>query len=61
VPFEQMRETIAKLCKKFKNVTVLDSIDFVPHYEEFFAGDLLHPSDLGSIIYAESIIKTIKE
>ena len=61
VPFEQMRETIAKLCKKYKNTTVLDSIDFVPHYDEFFAGDLLHPSDLGSIMYADAIVKSMKE
>ena len=57
--FEETRSIIADICKKYDNIKVLDTIDYVPHFPEFFKPDLLHPNDLGFMLYAENIIKNM--
>ena len=49
-----------KVCKNYKNITLIDAIDFVPHDKNFFLPDLLHPNTLGFGIYAENVINSIK-
>ena len=60
IAFDEMREILIKVCKNYKNITLIDAIDFVPHDKNFFLPDLLHPNTLGFGIYAENVINAIK-
>ena len=60
IEFNEMRKLIADICKNYKNVKVLDTIDYVPHFENFFMPDFLHPNDLGFMMYAKGIFNNIK-
>ena len=42
-------------------VTVIDGIPMVPHIPEFFSDGYLHPNDLGFGIYAENLIRVLKD
>lgn len=58
--FFEMRELIRSIASGYNNVTIIDSIDFVPHFSEFFEDERLHPNDLGFMMYAENLKKIIK-
>ena len=51
---------VKRECAKYPNVTVMDGYAAVPHIEESFC-DKLHPNAYGSLLYAQSIARVIKE
>lgn len=53
-------EVIRRECAKYPNVTVLDGFTAVPHIEECFC-DSLHPNAYGSLLYAQSVARAIRE
>ena len=42
------------------NVTVLDGLRAVPHMQDFFASDHLHPNDLGFMFYGNAVTQAVK-
>lgn len=59
--FLRSREIIAGICGEYENISVIDTIDFVPHYPDFFYDGTLHPNDMGFIYYAKGIVKAVRE
>lgn len=55
MPFCQFRDLLKRLCEQHKNIKVIDSWDFVPHFPEFFEDGFLHPNDIGSVFYADAL------
>lgn len=60
IKFDEMREILIKVCKKYKDITVIDAIDFIPHDGKFFLPDLLHPNTLGFRMYGENVVNALK-
>ena len=59
--FLAARQLIADACVLYKNITVVETMDFVPHYPEFFYDNFLHPNELGFVFYANSIVKYLAQ
>lgn len=52
-PFMEHREVIGKTAAQLKNVTVVETMDFVPHDAAFFEDQALHPNELGFLMFAD--------
>lgn len=61
VPFLDFREVLKGIGERYKNISVVDSIDFVPHIKDFFEDEFLHPNDLGFSLYADALTKHISK
>ena len=61
IPFSELPVLIRRECEAFPTVTVIDGGDLVPHFEEFFLPDTLHPNDLGFLQYGENLYRAIKK
>ena len=60
ITYDEMREILIKVCKNYKDITLIDAIDFIPHDGKFFLPDLLHPNTIGFRIYGENVINALK-
>lgn len=60
MPFCEFRNVLKNLCKRYENITVIDSWDFVPHFPEFYEDGYLHPNDMGFILYSENLKKKLE-
>ncbi|MBO4438714.1 MAG: SGNH/GDSL hydrolase family protein [Spirochaetaceae bacterium] len=56
----QYCEGIKKVCKKYKNIKIVDGYKLVPHLSEYYL-DNLHPNALGAEIYAINLVEKIRE
>lgn len=52
--FNTARNYIKSVCENYKNVTVFDGIDYVPHFQSFYF-DHVHPNELGFSYYANAL------
>lgn len=59
LPFKEFRDVLRKICEKYKNLTIIDGWDFVPHFPDFYEDGYLHPNDMGFIFYADALKKHI--
>lgn len=57
--FCSARQTIAEIAERFNNVTVIDSIEFLPMEEEMFSDGYLHPNEEGFRHYTQGLFHTI--
>lgn len=57
--FEEAREIIRKICEKYPSVQVIDGMTLVPHLDECFMPDGLHPNDFGFQFFGRNLIKQI--
>lgn len=55
MPFCDFRNLLKSLCGEYKNITVIDGWNFVPHFCDFYEDGFLHPNDMGFIFYAEAL------
>lgn len=55
MPFCKFRALLKSLCGRYKNIKVIDSWYFVPHFPEFYEDGFLHPNDMGSVFYADAL------
>lgn len=58
--FSDLQAQIKGVAKEFDNLTVIDGLKLIPHYPDYFREDLLHPNDLGFLLYAESLTKELE-
>jgi len=59
--FSDVEKIIKEHISQYKNVTLVEGFDLVPHEKSFFVGELaLHPSSEGFKLYAENLYKKIK-
>ena len=63
---EKERETfftfcnaIKAICKRYRNITVIDGFDLVPHSEEYYI-DSLHPNEKGAALYGHNLADFIR-
>lgn len=59
LPFAEFRSLLKKICERYKNITVIDSWNFVPHFPDFYEDGFLHPNDMGFVFYANALGKYI--
>ncbi|MBR6216162.1 MAG: SGNH/GDSL hydrolase family protein [Spirochaetaceae bacterium] len=57
---EQYCEGIKAVCRKYKNIIIVDGFKLVPHLSEYFL-DNLHPNALGAQIYGRNLVEKIRE
>ncbi len=58
---EEGRDYIRSIAQGYKNITVINGKDFVPHFPEFyFEESRMHPNDLGYFYYASAIGEAVK-
>lgn len=57
--FLQARQQIADAFAPYSNCRVLDTIDFVPHSEDFFF-DHVHPNEKGFACYANAVLNAVQ-
>ena len=55
IPFMDFREQMKECISEYHNVTVIDTINFVPHFADFYEDGYLHPNDMGYMKYAEHL------
>lgn len=55
--FMEMRADIAVCCEGREGFHVVDDIELVPHFPEFFRDSRLHPNELGFAEYAKNLSK----
>ena len=58
--YEKVRSTIAEISSSYKNVTVIDLWDTLPHELSLFT-DGLHPNEKGFAVYAEAVLKALRD
>lgn len=58
--FAEARDVIIENCRKFSNITMIDTFGFIPHIETFFEDKYLHPNDLGFMCMVRNLLKYIK-
>lgn len=59
--FEAVRSKIADICGKYEHIKVIDTIDMVPHFEEFYHDKFLHPNEWGFMCYAKGILNEVNK
>ena len=59
--FMMLAQAIKQVANQVGNVIFVDGYDFVPHSEDFFGDQYLHPNDLGFEHYAKNLCDAIKE
>lgn len=57
---EQYCEGIKNVCRKYKNIIIVDGFKLVPHLSEYFL-DNLHPNALGAQVYSRNLVEKIRE
>lgn len=57
---EQYCEGIKNVCRKYKNIIIVDGFKLVPHLSEYFL-DNLHPNALGAQVYGRNLVEKIRE
>lgn len=60
-PFHESREILRTLAEKHPNFRVIDGMTLTPHLPAFFSDLYLHPNDLGFQIYAQELVRQMKE
>ncbi|RKM54235.1 SGNH/GDSL hydrolase family protein [Butyrivibrio sp. X503] len=53
-------EKVKEIAGSYKNVSVIDGMEMVPHLPEYFL-DLLHPNPLGCEIYGRNLVEKIRK
>lgn len=56
---EEAWEALRGICGKYENITVLEDT-FYPRTEDFFVEDMVHPNNLGGMIYGQAVVEKIK-
>ena len=58
-PFNSVNKEIVAITKSFKNITVIDCFDTVPHNERYYSDRRLHPNDEGNKYMSAGILEFI--
>ena len=58
--FLKFCEEVKRIAGSYKNVTIVDGAELVPHLEEYYL-DNLHPNCLGAEIYGRNLVEKIRE
>ena len=59
--FDELRGYLTEAVKPYANFRLLDGYKMVPHLEEAFSDQYLHPNDFGFEFYAKNLIAEIKD
>lgn len=59
VPLEYIAKYIKSVAKSIPDMKVIDGMDFVPHNEEYYQTDGVHPIDEGFEFYADNLCKKL--
>ena len=59
--FDELRDYLTEAVKPYSNFRLLDGYNYVPHLEEAFSDQYLHPNDFGFEFYAKNLIADIKD
>ena len=59
--FDEARQVVKRVGERIPGVTVIDSIDFVPHDSVYYEDGRVHPNDIGYMYYAEALGKSLDE
>ena len=57
---EDMTQFIKENAEKYPQMKVIDGFLLVPHLQEYFLNDVVHPNTLGMITYADNLMNEIK-
>lgn len=57
--FAEAREKLMQICSSYKNITIIDGWELLPHLEEFFADKYLHPNDMGFLHMMNKLLQYI--
>lgn len=60
IPFMKHREAIRNIAEKYPNVTIVETLDFLPHDAVFFADRVLHPNEMGFLMFADALAEVIR-
>lgn len=58
--FTSFCDGVKKIASSYKNVTVIDGFEMVPHLEEYYL-DNLHPNCLGAEVYGRNLVEKIRQ
>lgn len=53
--FEWCIDIIKRECAKYGNITVIDGLELIPHLDEFYMPDGVHPNTYGMLTMAENL------
>ena len=59
--FAEMRELIRKICAAYPSVQIADGMTLVPHLDECFRSDGLHPNDFGFQFMGRNLFKYLPQ
>lgn len=59
--FSGMHEIIRRICAEYPAVRIVDGMTLVPHLDQCFQSDGLHPNDAGFMFMAENLQKYLPE
>ena len=58
--FSNVAKKLSEIAESLPNVTFIDCFDFIPHEEQYYIADVLHPNDAGFYHYAAEVYRAIK-
>ena len=59
--FEEAREIVRNICSKYQEIQIVDGIKLVPHLDECYRSDGLHPNDFGFQFMGRNLLKYLPE
>ena len=58
--FDDVRNILKSIAKEYKNIITINAKNYIQQYPECFYSDNVHMTDLGNIIFANNMLKDIK-
>ena len=58
--FSGMHEIIRRICAEYPAVRIVDGMTLVPHLDQCFQSDGLHPNDEGHAMMADAVCKMLE-
>lgn len=59
--FSNVATKISEIAASLPCVTFINCLDFIPHDEQYYSADVLHPNDAGFCYYATELYRAIKQ
>ena len=59
--FADMHGEIRKVCAQYPQIRLIDGLTLIPHREECFSPDVLHPNDFGFQFMGKNLLRAISE
>ena len=59
--YKRLNKLITELAGQYPNVQIVNAYGMIPHFEDYYMEDFVHPNALGMELYGNNLAKTIRK